>query len=235
MASVLPIAKTPPALVILDFDGVVADSELLSNTLLAEFLTQKGLPTTVEQAMANYMGRRWPDIQAKIRSAFDRPVPADFFEHYTAFENGRMRQDVQPVPGIAALLDANRDRRFCVASSSSVSWLDHATDKFGLRHHLGRNLFSGTDVARGKPAPDIFLMAARRMGVEPHACAVIEDSVAGVTGAVAAGMTAIGFLGGAHIRDGHAATLRAAGAHALAANHHEVADHLGLQRPGTHL
>ena len=226
----LPL-KVPPQLVILDFDGVVADSELLSNTLWAEFLTAEGLATTPEQSMARYMGRRHEDNMKRIADDFGRPLPSSFRDRMRTFTGDRMRNDVQAVPSVAAFLAANSAQRFCVASSSSLEWLDHGTEKFGLRPHLGRNLFSGSQVANGKPAPDIFLLAASRMGVEPHHCAVIEDSPAGVQGAVAAGMTAIGFLGGAHIRDGHSAILEAAGAHALARSFGEVAGLLKLRQP----
>ena len=153
-APLLPLTK-PPQLIILDFDGVVADSELLSNTLWAQYLTQEGLPTTVEQSIERYMGRRMSDNHARIRQDFGRPLPADFFERMRLFEDGRMRSEVQAVGGIVELLEANSGiARFCVASSSSMGWLDHGTDKFNLRAHLGRNLFSGTEVANGKPAPD---------------------------------------------------------------------------------
>lgn len=226
----LPLA-TPPQLVILDFDGVVADSELLSNTLLAEFLTSEGLPTSVEQAMARYMGRRWTDNQARIREDFGRPLDGEFFDRYHAFVGPRMRSDVTAVPHVVSFIAANEDRRFCVASSSSPGWLDHGTDKFGLRAHLGANLFSATAVARGKPAPDIFLHAAQRMGIDPQDCVVIEDSPAGIEGAVAAGMVALGFLGGAHVDDGFGERLTAAGAAGLASTYHEVAAAIGLRAP----
>jgi HAD superfamily hydrolase (TIGR01509 family) len=218
----------PPELIILDFDGVVVDSELLSNTLLAEFLTQEGLPTTVDDAIARYMGRRWPDNQARIREQFGRPVGDDFFERYRAFEGGRMRREVTAVAGVQAFLTAHAHRKFCVASSSSISWLDHGVDTHGLRGSLGRNLFSATEVKHGKPAPDIFLHAAAQMGVAPEKCAVLEDSAAGVQGGIAAGMTTIGFLGGAHIRDGHGDKLQAAGAHFLARDYGEVVRILNL-------
>ncbi len=230
MRRTLPFA-TPPQLVILDFDGVVADSELLSNTLLAEFLSSEGLPTTVEQAMARYMGRRWADNQARIRADFDRPLDDGFFDRYHAFVGPRMRSDVIAVPHVVSFIAANREHRFCVASSSSPGWLDHGTDKFGLRPHLGANLFSATAVARGKPAPDIFLHAANQMGIEPHECVVIEDSPAGIEGAVAAGMVALGFLGGAHVDDGFGARLTAAGAAGLASNYREVAHAIGMRAP----
>jgi HAD superfamily hydrolase (TIGR01509 family) len=223
-----PMRTTPPDLIIFDFDGVVVDSELLSNTMLAEFLTQEGLPTTIEQAISHYMGRRWPDNQARIREQFGRALPDDFFARYSAFEDGRMRRDVQAVAGVQRFLAAHSTRKLCVASSSSISWLDHGVDKFDLRGALGRNLFSATEVKNGKPAPDIFLHAAAKMGIAPEKCAVLEDSAAGVQGGVAAGMTTIGFLGGAHIRDGHGEKLLAAGAHALARDYDEVARILKL-------
>jgi len=111
-----------------------------------------------------------------------------------------------------------------MASSSEHAWLNHCVEKFGLRPHFGQNLFSAAEVANGKPAPDIFLHAARQMGVSPEACLVLEDSPSGITGALAAGMTAVGFLGGSHVLDGHAGRLRLAGAHHLARNFAEVTD-----------
>lgn len=220
-----------PQLIILDFDGVVADSELLSNTLLADYISSCGRPTTVEHAIERYMGRRWEDCEAAIAADFGAAMPVDFRDQYRAFSSGRMREHVQPVPGIVALLEANPASTFCVASSSSISWLDHVVDKFELRPALGTNLFSATEVGRGKPAPDIFLHAAARMGVAPERCVVIEDSVAGVQGGVAAGMPVIGFLGGAHIRDGHGPSLQVAGACVLATGHGDVARLLGLDFP----
>ena len=162
-----------PELIILDFDGVVVDSELLANALLGEFLTGEGLPTTTEQAIERYMGRRWIDCEERIAESFGRPLPPDFHARYRTFENGRMRRDVRPVPGIETLLRHNRDTRFCVASSSNISWLDHNADKFALRSYLDTNLFSASEVANGKPAPDVFLYAAQRMGVAPSRCVVI--------------------------------------------------------------
>ena len=230
MPAVFPLSA-PPKLIILDFDGVVADSELLANTLLAEFISSHGRPTTVDHAISNYMGRRWEDCQTTIAAEFGAPLPADFHEQYRTYSGTRMRDEVQPVPQITAFLTANRAHTFCVASSSNPSWLDHGVDKFALRDYLGTNIFSATQVARGKPAPDIFLHAASRMGVPPHDCVVIEDSIAGVQGAVAAGMPVIGFLGGAHIRDGHGDGLHAAGVSALASSYAEIALMLRINPP----
>jgi HAD superfamily hydrolase (TIGR01509 family) len=218
----------PPELIILDFDGVVADSELLANTILAEFLTSQGLPTTAEQSIAHYMGRRWADTESRVANQMGRTLPSDFQDQYRAFVDGRIRAGVEAVPGVTDFLTRQRQRRFCVASSSSPDWLAHGVEKFGLRHALDGRLFSATAVQHGKPAPDIFLHAAERMGVPPQRCAVLEDSEAGVQGAVAAGMSVLGFLGGAHIRPGHGDKLLAAGAHALARTFAEVEGQLGF-------
>ncbi len=225
------LGSAPPELIILDFDGVVADSELLSNTLLADYITSCGRPTSVDHAITRYMGRRWVDCERAIAEDFGAPLPPDFQERYRSFENGRMRRDVQPVPGITEFLAANLQQRFCVASSSQPGWLDHVTDKFELRGHLGTNLFSASAVPRGKPAPDVFLYAAERMQVAPANCVVIEDSAAGVEGGIAAGMRVIGFLGGAHIRPGHHERLIAAGAHDVVASFLDVARLLNLRPP----
>jgi HAD superfamily hydrolase (TIGR01509 family) len=225
--------STPPDLIILDFDGVVADSELLSNTLLADYITSCGRPTSVEHAIARYMGRRWEDCERAIAEDFGAPLPSDFQERYRAFENGRMRRDVQPVPGVVTFLATYLQQRFCVASSSQLGWLEHVTDKFDLRPHLGGNLFSASAVPRGKPAPDVFLYAAEQMAVAPANCVVIEDSAAGVEGGVAAGMRVIGFLGGAHIRPGHRERLIAAGAHDVAASFPDIARLLNLRTAST--
>ena len=116
----------PPALIILDFDGVVADSELLANTILAEFLTAQGLPTTPDQSIERYMGRRWADTEARVAEALGRSMPGNFQEQYRTFVDGRIRAGVQPVPGVAGFLARHRHLKFCVASSSapvrSVPW-----------------------------------------------------------------------------------------------------------------
>lgn len=216
-----------PSLVILDFDGVVADSEAIANRALADYLTQLGHPTTLEDSIRLFMGRRYADTLATIVRITGQPIPTDFEDTYRAPTRVLMRETVQPVRGVVAFLAAHRHLARCVASSSSHEWLNHCVDRFGLRHELGDRLFSATEVKTGKPAPDIFLHAASTMGHAPEAAVVLEDSVAGVQGAVAAGMRVIGFLGGSHILDGHGEALEAAGAHHLARSFEEVARLIG--------
>ena len=212
-----------PALVVFDFDGVVADSETLANTLLADSLTRAGKPTTLDDSIRLFMGKRWEDCRRAIVDWIGGPLPDGFEEAHRARSKEIMRRDVGPVGGLPQFLDEHAHLRRCVASSSSPEWLDHCVDKFGLRHHFGSNLFSATEVPNGKPAPDIFLHAAAEMGVAPETCVVLEDSPSGVIGARAAGMTVIGFLGASHIRDGHGVRLAGAGAHHLAEDYTAVA------------
>ena len=209
-------------LIIFDFDGVVADSEVVSNHLLAAFLTKLGKPTTVEDSMRLFMGRRYEDTKRLAAEWLGAPLPPTFDEDYQAWSRPAMRSQVGPVAGVGDFLDSTRAHKRCVASSSSHSWLDHCIDKFRFRDHFGDRLVSGTEVKNGKPAPDIFLLAAERMQALPARCLVLEDSPAGITGARAAGMTAIGFLGGSHIREGHRQSLEAAGAHAIAGTFADV-------------
>jgi len=219
-------------LLILDFDGVVADSELLANRLLAESVSRLGRPMTTEDSIRLFMGKRWEDCKAAIAAWTGAPLPADFEAAHRALARPRMRAEVQPVPGIAAFLDARPGLAVCIASSSGYEWLDHCVDKFGLRARFGKNVFSARDVANGKPAPDIFLHAAERMRVDASHCLVVEDSPSGVVGAKAAGMRVIGFLGGSHVRPEHGDRLVAAGAHHLARSFAEVSSLLRPQQIG---
>jgi len=209
--------------IIFDCDGVVADSETLANTLLAESLTHFGTPTTLEDSIRLFMGKRWEDCKAAIADWTGGPLPVGFEEAHSARSRAVMRREVGPVAGLQTFLDVHAAIPRCIASSSSREWLDHCVDRFGIRHHFGDRLFSATEVANGKPAPDIFLHAAARMGAPPETCLVLEDSPAGVVGARAAGMTVVGFLGASHIRDGHGDRLAEAGAHHLAADYAAVA------------
>jgi HAD superfamily hydrolase (TIGR01509 family) len=231
MASRTSASAPTPGLLIFDFDGVVADSETLANTLLADSITTGlGKPTSLDDSIRLFMGKRWEDCRQAIVEWVGAPLPEGFEETHRSRSKSVMRRDVGPVAGLEVFLDAHVHLPRCVASSSSHEWLDHCVDKFGVRQHFGRSLYSATEVPNGKPAPDIFFHAARSMGVSPEACIVLEDSPAGVMGARAAGMTVIGFLGASHIRDGHAELLSAAGAHHLAQDYGAVARLLAAQR-----
>jgi HAD superfamily hydrolase (TIGR01509 family) len=208
--------------IIFDFDGVIADSEVLSNTVLAEILTELGVPTTVEDAYRDYMGKRFHEVIAAIEKAVGRPLPQSFSEQYQLRTLERFRQELAPIAGVREFITKLIDLPRCIASSSSPDRLAVCLEVLDMTELFKGRVFSASTVARGKPHPDIFLHAASEIGVAPRDCIVIEDSASGVIAGRAAGSTVIGLLAAGHIREGHAATLREAGAHQLAADYVEV-------------
>lgn len=209
-------------LIIFDFDGVIADSELIANESLAHALSEVGLPTTRDESLQTYMGRRWADCVAIIEEKLGRPLPHDFLDRRRANTRPRMEAELQAVTGVHDFLARHTHLERCIASSSSHEWLDFCLARFGLAQDFAGRVFSGTQVAHGKPAPDLFLLAARTLGVDPADTLVIEDSPAGVRAGVTAGMTVVGLTAGSHALDGHAEMLLDAGAHHIAATYDEV-------------
>ena len=209
-------------LIIFDFDGVIADSEVIANESLSAALCAIGLPTTRDEALRDYMGRRWADCAALIEDRLGRPLPPDFLDRRRAATRPRMEAELVAVAGVRDFLARHAHLDRCIASSSSFEWLDFALRRFGLAADFAGRVFSGSQVEHGKPAPDLFLLAARTLGYAPADVLVIEDSPAGIRAAVAAGMTAVGLTAGSHAGDGHAALLRASGAHHIAARYDEI-------------
>ena len=208
--------------IIFDFDGVIADSEMLSNELLAEALSGIGCPTTAEQAGSRYIGLNWRDTQQLIEQEWQRTLPDGFRDRIKAAYHARLGE-VGPVSGVDMFLDRTRHLPRAVASSSPTAWLRASLERFGLLHHFEDRLFSAAEhVSRGKPHPDIYLHAAAALGVAPGACLVIEDTGVGARAAVAAGMQVIGLCAGGHCGDGHGDMLRAAGVERIAADYQEV-------------
>jgi HAD superfamily hydrolase (TIGR01509 family) len=198
--------------IIFDFDGVVADSEVLANTELAALLTEHGLPTTLADSYDRYMGKRWVDSEAAIVAQLGKPLPPEFRPTLQVRTRARFAQELQPVAGVKNFIADFKHHAHAVASSSSPEYLAASLQRFGLAEHFGANVFSATMVARGKPDPDIFFLAASQMKAHPDQCIVFEDSPTGVRAGRAAGMITIGLLAGSHIRAGHGEQLRAAGA-----------------------
>ncbi|MGH2969800.1 MAG: HAD family hydrolase [Solirubrobacteraceae bacterium] len=179
-------------LVILDCDGVLVDSEPISNRILAERLTAIGLPTTVEQSMRDYMGRSWKSNLELIERRLGAPPPAGFAERYHGELFAAFERELRPVPGVAAALDRIALPQ-CVASSGAHDRIRAALRAGGLLERFDGRIFSAADVEHGKPAPDLFRHTARRMGAEPARCVVVEDSPAGARAGRAAGMTVLGY------------------------------------------
>lgn len=204
----------PPPLLIFDCDGVLIDSEVIGCRAEAACLAAIGIAVSVDELIERYVGISLPvtlaDLQGRLCEALPA-LPPDFADTMRRATAAAFEAELQPMPGIVDLLDALPHRR-CVASGSAPERLRQTLSLTGLLPFFEPHIFSATQVARGKPAPDLFLFSAQRMGVAAADCVVIEDSIPGVQAAVAAGMRVIGFSGGSHCRAGHADRLRAAGA-----------------------
>jgi HAD superfamily hydrolase (TIGR01509 family) len=211
-------------LVIFDFDGVIADSELLANAVLAEAVSELGLPTSLDDSLAVFAGKRAQDIAAIVEARTGRPVPPDFRSLYEGRTLERFRTELKAIDGVRGFISSLAPLPICIASSSTPARLALSLEVLGLSETFGANVFSAAGLARGKPAPDIFLLAAERMAVAPERALVIEDSVSGVSAGVAAGATVVGLLAGSHIRPHHRRALIDAGAHYLADSFSDVAD-----------
>jgi HAD superfamily hydrolase (TIGR01509 family) len=203
-------------LLIFDCDGTLVDSELIALEVLSDMMGEFGSPMSVAACLEAFMGRHNDDILLEMERRLGRALPTGEGQRMRERMLTRMKTELQPVPGVAAVLEALAGPR-CVASSSDLKRIAMTLDITGLSRFFGAHLFSAAQVAHGKPAPDLFLFAAHAMGFAPGDCLVIEDSVAGVEAGVAAGMPVIGFAGASHVDAshvdaGHAGKLRQAGA-----------------------
>lgn len=181
--------------VIFDCDGVLVDSERISNGVWAQLLTQIGLPMTTEQSLAIFMGNSMSRCIAIATEMLGHAPPDDLLDRFHAQVTVALRQDLKPVPGIDALLDAldAAGVSYAVASNGEHEKMRTTLGTTGLAARFEGRRFSAMDVARPKPAPDLFLHAARAMGFDPSRTIVVEDSPLGVQGAHDAGMTVIGY------------------------------------------
>jgi HAD superfamily hydrolase (TIGR01509 family) len=198
-------------LLIFDCDGVLIDSEHLAVRADLACLAEDGIDIPEAEILGRYVGISVAEMVAELEQRFSRRVAGDFAARHNARLRVIFEAELRAMRGVEAVIDAWPGAR-CVASSSTPARLRHALGLVGLYDRFAPHIFSAVQVARGKPAPDLFLYAAARMGVEPKACVVIEDSPAGVEAAVAAGMEVIGFTGGSHCAPGHAARLAERGA-----------------------
>jgi HAD superfamily hydrolase (TIGR01509 family) len=199
-----------PDLVIFDCDGVLVDSELIFARVLAECLSGIDFPATLDEAIALGFGRNRITLAEAITTRYGRTLPDVFFDTFAARSAAAFERELLPMPGIEALLAALPLPR-CVASNGR---LDRVRQRLGMTRLLpffDPHVFSASQVAHGKPAPDLFLFAAERLGATPTGCTVVEDSIAGVEAAIAAQMPVVGYCGGSHCPGDHADRLRAAG------------------------
>jgi HAD superfamily hydrolase (TIGR01509 family) len=211
-------------LVIFDCDGVLVDSEPISLRCLTDGLNRIGVPIDVDTVRVRFAGTSMPSIMDHIARDYGVTAPEGFVATVKAETLRAFDERLKAMPGVAEAVAALTLPR-CVASSSDPVRLRHSLGLTGLLPLFEGRIYSATMVARGKPAPDLFLYAARAMGVAPERCLVIEDSVPGVTAASAAGMRVAGFTGGGHwAHDRSGADLVAAGAGQVFRNFHTLGD-----------
>jgi HAD superfamily hydrolase (TIGR01509 family) len=204
-------------MVIFDCNGVLVDSEPIASAVLAEAFTRAGFPVSADLVARRYHGRRPADVFASIEAAMGRKLPSNFAASVTLETLRRFRANLRALPHVVHALTWVRGPK-AVASSSPLDRIRAGLEVAGLLRFFEARVFSASDVPNGKPAPDLFRFAAARMQVDPASCIVIEDSVPGVAAAVAAGMTAIGFVGGNQMPGRLAGELIGAGARTVIAD-----------------
>lgn len=200
-------------LVIFDCDGVLADSEIVAARVEAELLSAAGFEITPEALAQTYSGLTFKDILLRIEQEAQVPFKASLIDEAERLVDRKLAREARAIEGAREAVLSVGARR-CVCSNSSAARLDVVLSRIGLQPLFEGAVFSAAAIpsARPKPAPDVFLHAARAMGAEPRRTFVVEDSVHGISGAVDAGMRVIGFTGASHSHPGHADLLTEAGA-----------------------
>jgi HAD superfamily hydrolase (TIGR01509 family) len=203
-----------PLLVIFDCDGVLVDSEVISNEVLARALAAQGLQTTLAQTRRDYQGLLLADILALAQERLGRPLPEGWLAQYERDRTAAFRRDLKAVPEAGKTVEriVSAGSKVCVASQGKLEKTKLSLELTGLTHLFAEEeLFSAYSVARGKPHPDLFLHAASSMDTDPSRCVVVEDSRSGVQAAVSAGMRVLGYTA-----DSDPISLQEAGAELLA-------------------
>jgi HAD superfamily hydrolase (TIGR01509 family) len=203
-------ATRTPKLVIFDCDGVLVDSEPISNAVLARALNREGLETTAEQSRRDHQGLLLADIVARAEAKLGRSLPGDWTERFERDRTAVFHRELRPIPGAAEVVERAKAAGLavCVASQGKLEKTRLSLELTGLRHLFAeRELFSAYEVPRGKPYPDLFLHAAATIGISASQSVVVEDTPSGVEAAVAAEMRVLGYAA-----DSDESALRAAGA-----------------------
>ncbi|MDQ0392988.1 HAD family hydrolase [Labrys monachus] len=215
-----------PSLVIFDCDGVLVDSEILSAEVEAEALQALGAEVTPQDVMRLFLGLTQADMEKRVEKDYGIKLPEDHAWVTSQMLRKAYLSRLNPIPGIREVLEG-LEIPFCVASNSPPAKLGLGLSVTNLYELLYPNIFCSKLVARGKPAPDLFLYAAKTMGVASSDAVVVEDSVVGIRAAKAAGMRAIGFVGGLHHMPPSESALTAAGADDIAYTMAEVRNLIG--------
>ncbi len=210
-----------------NFDGVIADSKRLSTQALIETLAEAGLPTSLDDALQEFSGKRWGDVLALIEARIGRQIPESLISQQYKRMSRRVIFEVGTVPGVEAFLDLTVGVPRAITGASEPIWISQTLIRFGLEHHFGENVFTTATLAHDKPDPEIYQLAVEKLGIAPRRIVAIEDHVPGVVAAKAAGVTVIGFVAGSHILPGDAEAMKTAGARFIADDFEDVADWIG--------
>jgi HAD superfamily hydrolase (TIGR01509 family) len=197
-------------LVIFDCDGVLVDSETISNDVLARMLSEEGLSTTLAESRRDYQGLLLSEVVERVERKLGQRLPSDWLARYERVRSEAFRHGLKPVPGAAAAVEAVGAAGIdaCVASQGKLEKTRLSLEITVMRHLFPEQaLFSAYEVAQGKPHPDLFLHAAATMGADPARCVVVEDTPSGVLAGVTAGMRVFGYAA-----DSDERALREAGA-----------------------
>lgn len=218
--------------IIFDFDGVLLESEFEANVMLADLLTALGHQHTPAEAIRHYTGLNGVDFVAAIERRIGRSLPREFHDRLKQESIRALEEGIEAVAGAVEFVRAlPPELPRAVASSSSTKWIRGHLDHLGLADAFGDHIYSGREhVSRGKPAPDVYIHAADRLGVDISRSVILEDSEVGATGALASGATVIGLAAGCHCFDGHEAMLRSTGITHVAHSFDEVARLIGLDQ-----
>jgi len=198
-------------LLICDCDGVIIDSEIVCDRILMDMLREAYPGRDLAPALAGSFGLQTSDVLKRLEGHLEEDLPAGFYERLDQAIVETLLREAAPIPGVRAALE-QIGLPVAVASNSGRDWIELSVERAGLAARIGGAIFSAERVARPKPAPDVYLLAARESGVAPARCLVVEDSETGVAAALAAGMSVIGFTGASHIPEHHPGRLLALGA-----------------------
>ena len=201
----------PIELIIFDCDGVLVDSEPAACKCLSDYLKSCDIAFSPQEVSERFVGRSLSSCKAILEDD-GWVLPKTFIEDIRQRNLAALSHDLDPIPGIHAALDTI-SQSVCVASSGLPVKINQSLALTNLAIYFGPHIFSARHVSNGKPAPDLFLLAAKTMGALPHNTMVIEDSPVGVEAGLAAGMRVVGFTGGSHAGAQHGTSLRNLGAH----------------------
>lgn len=215
-------------LVIFDCDGVLIDSEVISTRTLIETLASHGLSVDLDYVRRTYLGRSVTTVKADYRRLVGRDLAEGFETELLARLYAAYRRELKIVDGVRDLLDW-LPLPYCMATSSGTERARLSLEVVGLLPSFAGRTFCASMVARGKPAPDLFLLAARTYGAAPARCLVVEDSIVGVQSGLNAGMTVWRFVGGSHLRDRPEARVDAGAEVRVFESMKDVAAALGVQ------